>query len=100
MTAIEAGHVRTEIRLEGVFDIAAARRVAAALDEARYADVRIDLTAVREFHDFAVVLLGETVASRHAPTEVVGLQEQHRRLLRNLGVDGADADRTGGAALR
>ncbi len=97
MTAIEAGHVRTEIRVDGVFDIEAARRVAAQLEEAVYADVRIDMTRVREFHDFAVALLAENIAGRKAPTAVLGLQEHHRRLLRHLGIDGGGSEANGGA---
>lgn len=88
---LETERVRTEIQLDGVFDIAAARRVAAALDEARYAEVRVDLTRVREFHDFAVALLAETVAARRAPTTVAGLPERQLRMLRHLGVDGSGA---------
>lgn len=89
--ATETEQRRTEIQVDGVFDIAAARRVAAALDDARYADVRVDLTGVREFHEFAVALLAETIAARRAPTAVVGLQERHVRMLRSLGVEGAEA---------
>lgn len=87
MTVVEPGQVKTEIRVEGVFDIGAARRLAAALDEAHYADVRIDLTGVREFHGFAVALLAEAVASRSAPTSVRGLAERHLRVLRHLGLE-------------
>ncbi len=86
MMLIEAGHSGTEIRVAGVFDIAEARRVAAAVDEARFAEVRIDLTRVRECHDFALAVLCEILAGRRAPTAIVGLGEHHRRLLRQLGI--------------
>jgi ABC-type transporter Mla MlaB component len=96
MAAIGSEETRTNIRLEGVFDIEAARRLAAQLEDAVYADVRIDMTRVREFHDFAVALLAENIAGRKAPTAVFGLQEHHRRLLRHLGIgsgsSGASAD--------
>lgn len=88
---VETGQVRTEIQLDGVFDIAAAKRVAAALDDARYAEVRVDLTRVLEFHDFAVALLADAIAARRAPTTVAGLQERHLRMLRHLGVEGPGA---------
>ena len=78
---------RTEIRLEGVFDVPAAKRLAATLDDAGYAEVRIDMTRVREFHDFGVALLAQTIAGRQAPTAVLGLQEHHLRLLRYLGIE-------------
>lgn len=96
MTAIEAGQLRTEIRVEGVFDIEAARRVASQLDDATYSDVRIDMTRVREFHDFAVALLAENIAGRKAPTAVLGLHEHHRRLLRHLGIENGSADVSAG----
>lgn len=96
MMLIESGHGATEIRLAGVFDIAAARRVAEAVDEAPYAEVRVDLTRVRECHDFALALLGETLAGRRAPTVVVGLGQHQRRLLRQLGI-ACGGDATDGA---
>jgi hypothetical protein len=78
---------RTVIRLEGVFDVPAARRLAAELDGETYGEVRIDMTRVREFHDFGVALLAQTIAGRSAPTAVVGLHEHHLRLLRYLGIE-------------
>ncbi len=96
---VEAEPVRTEIQIEGVFDIAAARRLAAALDDAHYADVRIDLTRVREFHDFGVALLAQTIAGRSAPTAVIGLHEHHLRLLRHLGIECGGANLAAGVEL-
>jgi hypothetical protein len=90
---------RTIIRLEGVFDVPAARQVAEKLDEAGYADVRIDLTRVREFHDFGVALLAQTIATRRAPTAVLGLHEHHLRLLRYLGIECGGANLTAGVDL-
>lgn len=91
MTVIQAGQLRTEIRVEGVFDIEAARRVASQLEDATYSDVEIDMTRVREFHDFAVALLAESITGRKAPTVLLGLHEHHRRLLRHLGIDHGSA---------
>ena len=68
--------------MDGVFDVPAAQRLARELDDASYADVRIDLTRVREFHDFGVALLAQSIAGRRAPTAVLGLHEHHLRLLR------------------
>ena len=69
------------------------------LDDMLYADVRIDLTRVREFHDFGVALLAQSIAGRHAPTAVLGLQEHHLRLLRYLGIDCGDANLAAGVEL-
>ncbi len=90
---------RTVIRLDGVFDVPAARRLAEELEEARYGDVRIDMTRVREFHDFGVALLAQTIAGRRAPTAVLGLQEHHLRLLRYLGIECGGANLTAGVEL-
>ena len=96
---IDAHPKRTEIRLEGVFDVPAARQLAATLEDAAYADVRIDLTRVREFHDFGVALLAQSIAGRRAPTAVLGLQEHHLRLLRYLGIECGGANLAAGVEL-
>ncbi len=90
---------RTVIQLDGVFDVPAARQLAAELDEARYGEVRIDLTRVREFHDFGVALLAQTIAGRRAPTAVLGLHEHHLRLLKYLGIDCDGANLAAGIEL-
>ncbi len=97
--AVDEGLGRTVIRLDGIFDVPAARQLAAELDEAGYSDVRIDLTRVREFHDFGVALLAQSIAGRSAPTAVLGLHEHHLRLLRHLGIDCAGANLTAGVEL-
>jgi hypothetical protein len=85
--------------MDGVFDVPAARRLARELDDHQFADVRIDLTRVREFHDFGVALLAQSIAGRRAPTAVMGLQEHHLRLLRYLGIDCAGANLSAGVEL-
>jgi hypothetical protein len=90
---------RTVIQLEGVFDVPAARRLAIELDEAHYGEVRIDMTRVREFHDFGVALLAQTIAGRRSPTAVIGLHDHHLRLLRYLGIDCSGANLTAGVEL-
>jgi ABC-type transporter Mla MlaB component len=91
---------RTEIRLEGIFDVPAARKLAATLEDAGYAEVRIDMTRVREFHDFGVALLAQSISGRRAPTAVLGLHEHHLRLLRYLGIEcGGGANLAAGIEL-
>ncbi len=97
--AMKQEHERTEILLEGVFDVPAARRLAEQLDEARYGEVRIDMTRVREFHDFGVALLAQTIAGRASPTAVIGLHDHHLRLLRYLGIDCSGANLAAGVQL-
>jgi hypothetical protein len=96
---VDAERGRTVIRLEGVFDVSAARQLAETLDDAGYADVRIDMTRVREFHDFGVALLARSIATRRAPTAVLGLHEHHLRLLRYLGIECGGANLAAGVEL-
>jgi anti-anti-sigma regulatory factor len=76
-----------EIRMEGVFDVSAAQGVVRTLEKAP-ADlfVRIDLTHVREFHDFAVAVLAQALAKRRENVTVCGLRQHQLRLLRYLGL--------------
>jgi len=87
------------IRMDGIFDVPAAKRLARELEEMAYADLRIDLTRIREFHDFGVALLAQSLAGRRAPTAVLGLQEHHLRLLRYLGIDCGVANLSAGVEL-
>jgi anti-anti-sigma regulatory factor len=76
------------IRMDGVFDGPAAERLASELAASRDAEVAIDLTHVREFHDFGVtVLAGALRGARRV--SVRGLRQHHVRLLRYLGVETA-----------
>ena len=97
--AVEGQRERTIIRMDGVFDVPAAREIAGKLEQAGFAEVRIDLTRVREFHDFGVALLAQTIAGRRAPTAVLGLHEHHLRLLRYLGIDCSGANLAAGVDL-
>ena len=75
------------IRKDGVFDGVAAREVADRLAGAQLgAEVHIDLTHVREFHDFGVAVLAQALAACPAHVAVQGLRHHHRRLLRYLGI--------------
>jgi hypothetical protein len=50
--------------------------------------VRVDLTQVRDFHDFGVAVLARALASRRQ-VSVRGLRTHQIRLLRYLGIDAA-----------
>ncbi len=78
------------IRLDGVFDGPAARRVEAALARARPgARFRIDLTHIREFHDFGVMVLANAVTRCPVMVALRGLRTHQIRLLRYFGVSAA-----------
>jgi anti-anti-sigma regulatory factor len=90
---IAAGEELT-FQLEGVFDGVAARRLEAALASASPADrLNVDLTHVREFHDFGVAILGQALARTRAAVEVRGLRRHQLRVLRFFGVDAGPAER-------
>ncbi len=82
---------RTVIRVEGVFDAAAAQRLANALESADGDDVRVDLTDVREFHDFGIAMLARALSGRHR-VALSGLRQHQLRLLRYFGIDAGPAD--------
>ena len=74
------------IRADGTFDVPAAERVARAIQAANGLEIRVDLTRVRDFHDFGVAVLAKALASRRH-VEVRGLRTHQIRLLRYLGID-------------
>lgn len=78
------------IRVEGVFDLRAALRIRLALRHLQPGGaLRIDLTALREFPDYAVAALAEALRAPGVAARVVlsGLCQRQLRLLRYLGVD-------------
>ncbi len=78
----------TVIRMDGVFDVPAAQRLARALAQTDANEqVNVDLTQVREFHDYGVTVLAQALASRGARIVVRGLRQHHLRLLRYFGID-------------
>ncbi len=81
----------TVIRIDGVFDAAAAQRLATALESADGDDVKVDLTHVREFHDFGIAMLARALSGRHR-VAVSGLRQHQLRLLRYFGIDAGPAD--------
>jgi anti-anti-sigma regulatory factor len=81
------GDEETVIRLEGVLDGLAARRVEATLALASPGSrIRIDLTHVRDFHDFGVAVLGNAVTRCPASVQLSGLRQHHIRVLRYFGI--------------
>lgn len=81
------------IHREGTFDIPAAQEVARALAGAPHFEVCLDLSRVREFHDFGLALLAQALAGRSPPVRVLGLRQHQLRLLRYLGVEAAGRER-------
>jgi anti-anti-sigma regulatory factor len=78
------------VRFDGVFDVAAAERVAEALAVVKPGGaLRLDLTQVREFHDAGVAALARTLAATGDAVRVVvaGLRQHQLRILTYLGVD-------------
>lgn len=86
------------IRLEGTFDLPAARFLENSLKRSAGSAVRVDFTRVRAFNDFAVAVLAQAL-TRHGVegTRVQGLSLHQVRLLRYFGVD-ADVFRAGDGA--
>jgi STAS domain len=83
----EVGGEELLIRLDGVFDGPAARRVEATLARARPGTrFRIDLTHIREFHDFGVMVLANAVTRCPVMVALRGLRTHQIRLLRYFGV--------------
>ncbi len=87
----KAAEEGTVIRIEGVFDAAAAQRLASALESADGEDVRVDLTHVREFHDFGIAMLARALSGRHR-VALTGLRQHQLRLLRYFGIDAGPTD--------
>ncbi len=79
------------IRVDGVFDAAAAQRLSSALEQAPGEEIRVDLTDVREFHDFGIAMLARALSGRRG-VAVSGLRQHQLRLLRYFGIDAGPAD--------
>ncbi len=75
------------IRLEGTFDLPAARLLERSLTSIA-GRVRVDFTGVRRFNDFAVAVLAQALKRAAEPgVKVEGLTLHQIRLLRYFGVD-------------
>ena len=79
------------IRMDGVFDAAAAQRLASAIADADGEVVRVDLTDVREFHDFGIALLARALSGR-SRISVSAVRPHQVRLLRYFGIDTGPVD--------
>jgi hypothetical protein len=81
------------IRMDGVFDIEAARAIQDRIAHAAEGtEIYIDLSRVRDFHDRAVAVLAEATATSSARVSVRGLRQHQYRMMRYLGVPGAALD--------
>ena len=82
------------LSLEGVFDGVAAGRVEEVLRAARPGDrLLLDLTRVREFHDFGVAVLGRALTRCQAEVRIRGLRHAQVSVLRHFGVDAGPIER-------
>jgi hypothetical protein len=82
------------VRVEGDLDGGAARRVELAIRRARPGDrVLVDVSRVREFHDFGVAVLGRALAGCAAEVRVHGLRLHQLHVLRYFGVDPGPLER-------
>ncbi len=86
------------IRLDGVVDAAAAQQLSTAIETANADEIRVDLTHVREFHDFGIAMLARALSGRHH-VAVSGLRQHQLRLLRYFGIDAGPVDLSGPVEL-
>ncbi len=79
----------TVLRVEGAFDLSAARLVEHTVKRLGAGEqVRIDFTRVRQFHDFGIARLAQVLLRHSAVTvKLEGLRMHQVRLLRYFGVD-------------
>jgi anti-anti-sigma regulatory factor len=82
------------IHLTGAFDGLTARRLEAVLAQAGPgARLRVDLSKVREFHDFGLAVLAQAMTRCKARVTLLGLGQHQIRVLRYFGVDTAPLER-------
>ena len=79
------------VELEGVFDVPAAKRVAAVIEHARPGEaIRVDAARVSRFEDFGLAVLAQALgATSAARVAIRGLRDHQLRILRYFGVDPA-----------
>lgn len=76
------------IRLDGTFDLGAAREIERALIELpEGSEVYLDLSQVREFHDRGVAVLADAIKASRSSISVRGLRQHQYRMLRYFGVE-------------
>ena len=82
------------ISLRGVFDGVAARHLEERLLRAVAGQqILVDLTQVREFHDFGVAVLGRALTHCRAEVKLLGLRQHQVRVLRYFGLDTGPLER-------
>jgi anti-anti-sigma regulatory factor len=75
------------IRMDGAFDIESVQVIQSQIaDLPGGAEVYVDLSRVRDFHDRAVAMLADVLAATRARISVRGLRQHQYRMLRYLGV--------------
>jgi len=75
------------IRMDGSFDIESVQVIQSQIaDLPGGAEVYVDLSRVRDFHDRAVATLADVLAAARARVSVRGLRQHQYRMLRYLGV--------------
>ena len=75
------------IRMDGAFDIESVQVIQTRIAGLPGgAEVYLDLSRVREFHDRAVAMLADVLAATRARISVRGLRQHQYRMLRYLGV--------------
>ena len=75
------------IRMDGSFDIESVQVIQSQIaDLPGGAEVYVDLSRVRDFHDRAVAMLADVLAAARARVSVRGLRQHQYRMLRYLGV--------------
>ena len=77
------------LRMEGTFDVPAARLVEHTIARSRAVSIRLDFSRVTDFHDFGVAILAHVLSSRGRAVALTGLRLHQVRLLRYFGVDPA-----------
>lgn len=76
------------IRLDGTFDLGAAREIQRALAELpEGSEAYLDLSQVRDFHDRGVAVLADAIKASGRSISVRGLRQHQYRMLRYLGVE-------------
>jgi anti-anti-sigma regulatory factor len=75
------------IRMEGAFDIDSVQAIRSRIEGLPTdAEVYVDLSRVRDFHDRAVAMLADVLTLARARISVRGLRQHQYRMLRYLGV--------------
>lgn len=86
--SMREGQRDSVLRLEGKFDLPAARLLEHSLRGLKAGDrVRIDFSRVQRLHDFGIAALAQALAKIDGATvKIEGLSTHHVRLLRYFGV--------------